>query len=81
MQHQCEGAKHGYSHQCEFVHDLQLAVYGVDQAHLDGGGRHQNGGANIDVVNLEGSKEQYEREKFQQYFHEGMKCNEAEFMQ
>jgi hypothetical protein len=63
------------------MHALQTPVNHVDQPHLQYGGGHQYGGANVDVVKLVGAEKQQDGEKVDQYFHEGLKFNEAEFMQ
>jgi hypothetical protein len=63
------------------VHGLQPVVDAVDQRHLQHGGGHQHAGADVDAVKLVGAEEQQDGEKVDQYFHVGVKFNEAEFMQ
>ena len=81
MQYQGEGAKSQNQHQRDLVHDLQLAVYAVNQGHLQDGGAHQHAGGSVNVVKLVGAEKQQQGEKVDQYFHAGLKCSEAEFMQ
>ncbi|OIQ69242.1 hypothetical protein GALL_491570 [mine drainage metagenome] len=81
MQQQRQCAKNQHQRQRDLVHHLQLVVKSVNQAHLQQCGGHQHRRANVNAVNLVGTKKQQDGKKVDQYFHEGVKFNEAELMQ